>query len=220
MELALLSAGTRFGFHVTSARFANVAFSAGSLLHSWHDRLRLRQPIPAPRETWRYFVSGEEAAHICLLATSILPTGSIAIPVFSPESDSRLLDSVAAGFIRNAGYRPKVYHSETTAKAAITSDIAAGEWPLLLTPRDTQGEKEKEVFLAETESALATTCDSLLRIPSAAPPEALDSVLRQLELWVTGDDGRVSRSSVAQVVQRVVPEFRPSTADQRLDDRL
>src|SRR5690606_20324902 len=89
----------------TSARFANVAFSAGSLLASFGERLQRRQPLAVPRDTWRYFVSLEESADICLLGSSCIPTRHVAIPRLHSEADLRELTPIAESFLANAGYR-------------------------------------------------------------------------------------------------------------------
>ena len=80
MELAAVSADPRF----RSARFANVAFSSGSLLESWLVRLAKGQPLAVPRDTWRYFVTPQEAGHLCALA-SIAPPGQPAFPAWDED---------------------------------------------------------------------------------------------------------------------------------------
>lgn len=89
----------------TSARFANVAFSDGSLLHAWLQRLAKRQPVAVPRATKRYFVSMKEAGHICLLASICAPDQSILVPRLDPSKDLVELQVVAERLIRRLGLR-------------------------------------------------------------------------------------------------------------------
>ena len=92
---------------VTSARFANVAFSNGSLLQGFLHRLRNRQPLAVPRETKRYFVSQREAGELCVLAAFATPTGHIAIPKMDPDSELQYLDKIAERVLDAFGLKPE-----------------------------------------------------------------------------------------------------------------
>lgn len=207
--------------HATSARFANVAFSAGSLLASWRERMDRRQPIAVPRDTYRYFVSLDEAAAICLLAAFALPGRALAIPRMTANSDLHELAPIAAAFARAAGYEPEWHESEADARAAIGTSVPAGRWPVLLTPLDTEGEKESEEFVGAGEAAAEAGWKELRAVPQrGADPAALAAALDQLEAWVARPDLAVSRRDIAQVVASVVPEFAPVANVRSLDERM
>lgn len=225
MEHLLFTAPAR-GVHVAggdcaSARFANVAFSAGSLLASWHDRMAKRQPLAVPRDTRRYFVSGAEAAEICLLAGLALPRGHLAVPRMTAAADLRELEPIADAFVRDAGFTPAWYDTEQEARGAVDGDVAAGRWPVLRTARDTDGEKAEEEFIGSGESAVDVGWAELRGIAQRGiDPATLQVALDQLEAWVAQPELRASRADVAAVVGAVVPEFAHAASGKSLDDRM
>src|SRR6202020_1829478 len=85
---------------VTSSRFANVAFSNGSLLESFLLRFAKSQPLACPKETDRFFISLREAGQICLLAAACGPDRHIVIPRLDPKADARRIDAIAVAFLR------------------------------------------------------------------------------------------------------------------------
>ncbi len=205
----------------TSARFANVAFSAGSLLESWGERLRKRQPLAVPRDTRRYFVSLEESAQICLLAAAALPDRQLAIPAFEAARDLHELTPIAEAFARDAGYSVAWYDNERDARAAVERDASRGAWPILRTVRDTDGEKPEEVFVAAGERAVDTGLAALLAIPQAGCNHAvLHEVLDELLVWVTDARLKVTKHAIAACIARAVPEFVPASAGNSLDARM
>ncbi|HVF39136.1 MAG TPA: polysaccharide biosynthesis protein [Gemmatimonadaceae bacterium] len=215
-SLAPLDASVR-----TSARFANVAFSAGSLLASFPERIQRRQPIAVPRSTRRFFVSVEEAAHICLLACAAVPSGHIAIPRMQADENLRELIPIAEGFLRSAGLRPVSYDDEASARAAVESDSANGGWPMLLTPRNTDGEKESEVFIGEGETPIEIGMSALLAIEQAAADRSsLRDVLSRLQSLVDDSSESITKREIAELVREVVPEFNPLESGVQLDSRM
>ena len=135
----------------TSARFANVAFSDGSLLHGWTQRLAKRQPLSVPSGTRRYFVSMEEAAQLCVIAAFGQTDDAIAVPRLSPEEDLRLLQDVAGDFLRTSGFEPAWYTDEQQAFDALKGS-SLKEYPVVVTPLDTAGEKAFEEFVGRDET--------------------------------------------------------------------
>lgn len=205
----------------TSARFANVAFSAGSLLESWEARLRKRQPIAVPRDTRRYFVSLGEAAEICLLAAGAAPDGQVVIPRLRPEADLRELAPIAEGYVKAAGYRAAWYEDEHQAREKVEQEAARGAWPVLLTARDTDGEKPEEEFVGSRETAADIGFAALRGVAQAgAEPAVLRRVLETLGLWVADARLRADWQAIAEAIASVVPEFRPARRGKSLDDRM
>lgn len=142
------------GAEIVSARFANVAFSNGSLLQSFQRRIEQQQPLAAPIDTRRYFVSMEEAGHLCTLAAVCAPGQHIVVPKLSPDEHLVLLEDVAKAFLEHLKLKPVIFSDETNAVQAARSLGDSGSWPLLLTPLDTAGEKAYEEFVANGESAV------------------------------------------------------------------
>lgn len=205
----------------TSARFANVAFSAGSLLASFPERLRRRQPLAVPRDTRRFFVSVDEAAQICLLGCAAVPTAHVVIPRMHADRDLRQLTPIAEGFLEAAGLHPVHFEDENSAREAVEREAGRGNWPLLLTPRDTDGEKESEVFVGDGETPLEIGMSALLGIPqTGTDPEVLGHVLSELQRMAENSEVTVDKSTLARLVGSAISEFKPLEARRSLDERL
>lgn len=139
---------------IVSARFANVAFSNGSLLQSFQRRINQNQPLAVPIDTRRYFVSMEESGHLCTLAAICAPHGHIVVPNLDPDENLVLLEMVARGYLAQMGLEPKIFYDEAEARKSVSALRKQNGWPLLLTPLDTAGEKPYEEFVAEGETAI------------------------------------------------------------------
>lgn len=205
----------------TSARFANVAFSAGSLLASWGERIRKRQPMSVPVDTRRYFVTLEESAHICLLGAAAAPDRHLVAPHFDAQRDLHELAPIAEAFARSVGYRPAWYDSEPEARAALERDAARGAWPVLRTVRDTDGEKPEEVFAGAGERAVDIGLSELRGIAQHGCDAAtLRDVLDQLSRWVGDARVAVDKPAIAACIRRVVRDFAPVAGGGSLDARM
>ena len=205
----------------TSARFANVAFSAGSLLESWGERLRKRQPVAVPRDTRRYFVSVEEAAEICLLALAAVPDRHLAIPLMRAESDLHELVPIAEAFVKAAGFRAAWFDDEPEARGAVERERARGAWPVLRTSRDTDGEKAQEEFVGAGETAIDIGLQALRGVEQrGVDASTLQAVLDELGLWIAQPRIRADKDAIGEVIARAVPEFRPARGGKGLDDRM
>lgn len=205
---------------VTSARFANVAFSAGSLLESFVTRLAKRQPLAAPRNTRRYFVSLAESGQICLLAAVMAPADYIVVPRLAESIDLRTLDSIAAGVIDHAGLRPRIYDDEHEARGAVERDLAGGHYPLVLTPLDTSGEKPYEEFVAADEHAIDLGFEQLEGVGyTPVPADLLEELLQRIEALVDGTRP-MAKSEVVDLVKAVLPGFAHIETGRNLDQRM
>ena len=189
---AAVFAESGHGPRASAARFANVAYSSGSLLESYLQRFAAGQALAAPRDTRRYFISARDAARICLLAQMACPAGRIAIPRFETASAAVELADTAAAFLASRGRR--AVFVEDAAEAAERAGRPGPDYPVLLTPRDTAGEKEIEVFrgAGETTEPLGLTAlEALLPAPIDRP--ALRAALAELAALVGGERAGVAR---------------------------
>lgn len=133
---------------VSTARFANVAFSDGSLLHGFRQRLALRQPISAPLDIRRYFVTGEEAGLLCLTSIALGNKREIFFPRLDATSDLLSFADIAVRFLEAHGFTPEVVASEDEARSRSAELIAQRRWPCHFFASDTSGEKPCEAFYA------------------------------------------------------------------------
>ena len=219
LEAAVFAdAGGSAAPRVSAARFANVAYSSGSLLESYQQRFAAGQALAAPRDTRRYFISARDAARICLLAQLTCPTRRIAIPCFEPSSGAVDLADTAAGFLRRQG-REAVFVSSLEEATKRLGEPGPG-YPVLLTPRDTAGEKEIEVFRGAGEGAQPLGLAALEGvIPAPIEPATLKMALAELGRLTSGRSN-ATPDALASVIQGVLPGFRHIAAEARLDDRI
>lgn len=147
MESALFSVGG--DTTISTARFANVAFSDGSLLHGFRQRLVQQQPLSAPRDVRRYFVTGEESGLLCLSSIVLGKAREIFFPHLDAEADLLTFSEIARRFLTMNGYEPYETESEDEARDRCAELIAAGKWPCYFFDSDTAGEKPFEEFYSE-----------------------------------------------------------------------
>lgn len=223
MEHVVLSRELRTGPRTsTSARFANVAFSDGSLLNGWLHRLEKGQPLAVPADTRRFFVSASEAGEICVLAALRCSDGQIAIPRLSEAHDLRLLQEIAVRLLEEAGYETQIYADASTAIASVERDRRTGRYPLVLTPLDTSGEKPFEEFVGADERTIEIGMSAVraIQYPSDAREADLRSVLARLEAWLASPEAQLERTNIEDLIRAIVPGFKHSRAEAKLDDRL
>lgn len=148
MEELILSYAT--SFKVTSARFANVAFSNGSLLDGFLSRLNKNQPIACPSDVKRFFVSPQESGQICLLACILGSSGNIFFPKLDMQNDLVRFSDILPVFLKEHGFMPFFCDSEQTAKNQV-HQIFNKQYPIYLFETNTSGEKLYEEFYTERE---------------------------------------------------------------------
>tara|TARA_B110000014_G_C20124778_1_gene598213 strand:- start:1182 stop:2405 length:1224 start_codon:yes stop_codon:yes gene_type:complete len=137
----------------STTRFANVAFSRGSLLQSYPIRFDRREPLPAPKHIARYFVSHEEAAQICILSSLDIENGDILVPKTGDSLKLYPILSVAKNFIESKGLEPILVESKEEAYKVIEKNESV-KYPIVLTEPDTSGEKKFEEFIGINEKTL------------------------------------------------------------------
>lgn len=205
----------------SSARFANVAFSNGSLLESFLRRLALGQPLAVPGDTRRFFVTLEEAGQICLLAAVCAPDRHLLIPRLDPASDLQLLETVAERVLAAHGLAPDWYDSEDAARAAAAAPAAGSSYPVLRSTLDTAGEKEYEEFVGAGESPLEVGLESLRAVPHVPAPAArIRECLALAGAAIAAPAMPVHKAQVVEWVGGVVTELRHRDAEHHLDQRM
>jgi len=207
-------------FPVTLARFANVAFSNGSLLAGFVDRLAKRQPFSAPLDVKRYFVSPEESGQICLLACILGNSGEIFFPKLEPEQMMTFSD-IGDKLLEALGYTPHYCQSEEEAKEfALHMDAASKEYPVFYWNSDTSGEKSFEEFYIEKEEVDFTKYQALGVVKNAQRRE-LNEIHHQTNL-LQGilNKPNVSKSEIIAVLQKLLPTFHHIETGKNLDQKM
>jgi FlaA1/EpsC-like NDP-sugar epimerase len=219
MEDVLFGEAVSDSMTTTSARFANVAFSNGSLLQAWLRRLELGQPLAVPKDTRRYFVTQLEAGQICLLASLLGEPGQIFIPRFDPQSQLQLLERLAVGVLAHHGLQAVTFSDEMEARQAVAELSSQGRWPLLLTPLDTSGEKPYEEFVGTGEQVQDVGLSSLLAVRHSSAPVGQD-VIVALERMARDASLLTTKSDIAAVIARAIPTFTHAETGKDLDQRM
>jgi FlaA1/EpsC-like NDP-sugar epimerase len=147
--------------NISTARFANVAFSDGSLLYSFNQRLHKNQPIVAPTDVKRYFVTPEESGQICLMSCLFGETRDIFFPKFSEELDLITFSSIAKRFLKAKGFDAYLCKNENEARESVSMCKENRQWPCYFTVSDTTGEKSYEEFYMPNETIDLETFEKL-----------------------------------------------------------
>lgn len=149
MEMFLMRKSEQIA--ISTARFANVAFSDGSLLHGFNQRIQKNQPIVAPKDIKRYFVTPQESGELCLMSCIFGENRDIFFPKLSEALHLITFADIAVKYLRQRGYEPHLCEDEDEARELAKTLPAQGEWPCLFTESDTTGEKDFEEFFTDNE---------------------------------------------------------------------
>lgn len=138
--------------NVSMARFANVAFSDGSLLHGFDQRIKKQQPIVAPNDIKRYFVTPQESGELCLMSCIFGENRDIFFPKLSENLHLITFADIAVKYLEDLGYKPYLCSSEDEARKLALKLPGEKKWPCLFTGSDTTGEKDFEEFFTASET--------------------------------------------------------------------
>ena len=222
MERMMFSEHLRDEVIFSSARFANVAFSQGSILENWIERLGSFEPLSCPIDCHRYFITMEEAGCICLVAAFLADDKDIVVPSFSKEGDLIELKLLLEKILLNLNYKPKFFENETELLGWSNSNSFSGQWPVLLTPLDTKGEKPFEEFVGKNEIVIDDAFDNLKIVRHGSflkTGECLDLIESIENLFL-------SRALNFKAIIKVISKYEPNFVNQRpsskynLDDRI
>ena len=136
---------------ISSARFANVAFSDGSLLFGFNQRILKRQPIAAPNDVKRYFVTPRESGELCLISCIFGENRDIFFPKLSESLHLISFSDIAIKYLKHIGYDAYICSTEEEARELVKTLPDKGKWPCLFTESDTTGEKDFEEFFTSKE---------------------------------------------------------------------
>ncbi len=205
---------------ISTARFANVAFSDGSLLHGFNQRFAKRQPISAPNDVKRYFVTSQESGELCLMSCLLGENRDIFFPKFSEQLHLTTFSDIAERYIKNFGYEP--YHCSTEEEAREHFDelIASKRWPCYFFKSDTSGEKDFEEFFTENEILDMERFQNLGVIKNEAKfsSDMLDHFieviqdLRAQKVW--------EKTPIVDLFNEMIPDFDHKETGKYLDGRM
>ncbi|MDO5652831.1 MAG: UDP-N-acetylglucosamine 4,6-dehydratase [Brachymonas sp.] len=205
---------------ISMARFANVAFSDGSLLHGFNQRLAKRQPISAPNDVRRYFVTPQESGELCLLSCLLGENRDIFFPKLSEKLHLITFSEIAVHYLRQLGFEPYECASEDEARSRADELIAKKQWPCYFFKSDTTGEKDFEEFFTDKEDLDLNRFDSIGVIKNEAvfdetQLDAFASRIAQLRSGATW-----SKDDVVKLFFDMLPAFAHKETGKYLDARM
>jgi FlaA1/EpsC-like NDP-sugar epimerase len=206
---------------VTTARFANVAFSNGSLPLGFLERFAKQQAWSCPTDVRRFFVSPEESGQLCLIASVLGKSGDIFYPKLDMVNDMKPFSDIACKLLEAWGWQVDACTSEEEArqKAAHLTE-ASTAYPVYFFRSDTSGEKPYEEFYTENE-VLDTATFVQLGVIKNAPrrtPEMLDAIIQDVKALFTHGD--VEKTQIVSLLERYLPNFRHIETGKNLDQKM
>jgi len=205
---------------ISTARFANVAFSDCSLLHGFKERIEKKQPIVAPNDIKRYFVTPKESGELCLMSCIFGENRDI----FFPKLDNNLhlisFADIALKYLKNLGYEPYLCKTEDEARELAQTLPSEGKWPCLFTSSDTTGEKDFEEFFTDKESLDMNRFESLGIIKNE--PLFDDIGLNLFSKNISQFKERLSwnKEEIVQEFFKLIPEFKYEDKGKYLDAKM
>ena len=215
MEKLILS--KKGDFRVSTARFANVAFSNGSLLDGFIYRLNKKQPLSCPSDIKRFFVTPEQSGQICLLATFLGDTGNIFFPKLDFDKDQIYFKEIALDFIREKGFEPELVQSEKEAKE-FDFEKNTNKYPIYFFKTDTSGEKTYEEFFTEEEDYEINIYDSLGFINTPEIKISFEDVEADFEKVFNNTN--TDKLDIVTVIKKYVPDFMHIETGKHLDQKM
>jgi len=205
---------------ISMARFANVAFSDGSLLHGFNQRFAKRQPLSAPNDVRRYFITPQESGELCLMSCLMAQNRDILFPKMTDALRLTRFSDIAVRFLEQLGYEPHPCESEDEARSRSSELIASRKWPCYFFRSDTTGEKDFEEFFTDRETLDTSRFETLAAIKNEAVFDGglLDSFLREIETLRTRRSW--SKSEIVSLFNRMIPEFHHLETGKYLDGRM
>jgi len=205
---------------ISMARFANVAFSDGSLLHGFNQRVVKKQPFSAPNDVRRYFVTPQESGELCLLSGLLGGNRDIFFPKLSEKLHLITFSEIAVRYLRELGYEPYECESEDEARDRAEELIANKQWPCYFFNSDTTGEKDFEEFFTDNEDLDMERFESVGVIKNqpnfdeAKLDEFMDGIetLREKGTWAKDD--------IVKLYFGLLPEFAHKETGKYLDQRM
>jgi len=205
---------------ISTARFANVAFSDGSLLHGFKQRFAKRQPISAPNDVRRYFVTPQESGELCLMSCLLGGNRDIFFPKLSEQLHLTSFSDIAKRYIKNLGYEPYNCSTEQEARDRSAELIASKRWPCYFFKSDTSGEKDFEEFFTSNEILDMDRFKNLGVIKNEADFDTnlLDnfieviSEMRNQQVW--------GKAPIVGLFNQMIPDFDHKETGKYLDGRM
>lgn len=205
---------------ISTARFANVAFSDGSLLHGFNQRIQKNQPIVAPNDIKRYFVTPQESGELCLMSCIFGENRDIFFPKLSEALHLISFADIAVKYLKQIGYEPHLCESEDEARELAKTLPAQGKWPCLFTSSDTTGEKDFEEFFTDKETLDMERFDNLGIIKNDPLYQQELLALFEQKIGQMKSDRQWTKEEIVQLFFTMIPDFGHKETGKYLDSKM
>ena len=207
-------------YKVTSARFANVAFSNGSLPDGWLHRLQKKQPLAAPCDVKRYFVSPEESGQICMLACILGKGGEVFFPKLG-EDQMLTFSNICDDFVKSEGFTKIECHSDEEAKQyASEMSYESETYPVVYFKSDTTGEKSYEEFYVPGEK-IDMSRFSALGVVEQTPRHNIDEIDNFFtKLQKIFSKTNFTKAQIVEAIKEFIPNFEHEEKGKNLDQKM
>jgi len=205
---------------ISTARFANVAFSDGSLLHGFNQRVDKRQPIAAPNDIKRYFVTARESGELCLMSCIFGENRDIFFPKLNENLHLMTFSEIAIKYLKNRGFEPYLCESENEARELIKTLPEQGKWPCLFTKSDTTGEKSFEEFYTATETLEMGKFESIGIIKSSVDYDDCDLDQFEKQIKILKINKSWSKRQIIDIFFKMIPGFEYKDVNKYLDGKM
>ncbi len=218
MEMFLMRGSLRVD--ISTARFANVAFSDGSLLHSFNQRLEKRQPIVAPNDVRRYFVTPKESGELCLMSCIFGENRDIFFPKLSEKLHLISFSDIVVKYLAQRGYELFVCDDEGTARELAKTLPDQGKWPCFFSSSDTAGEKDFEEFFTNREKLDMDRFENLGIIKSEA--NFNEQLLSEFVERASAMKSNLawSKQDIVDLFHLIIPSFGHKETGKYLDSKM
>lgn len=205
---------------ISMARFANVAFSDGSLLHGFNQRFAKRQPFSAPNDVRRYFVTPKESGELCLLSGLLGENRNIFFPKLSEHLHLITFSDIAERYLRERGYEPFHCSSEDQARDSASELISRKQWPCYFFRSDTTGEKDFEEFFTDKEDLDISRFEGIgvIKNQSFYDDKKLDAFSYGVK--ALQERGDWNKQDIVNLFFDLLPEFAHKETNKYLDQRM
>jgi len=205
---------------ISTARFANVAFSDGSLLYGFIQRIQAKQPISAPTDIKRYFLTPKESGELCILSALLAKNNELFFPKLSKELTPTSFDKIAVRYLNFLGFEPVVFKSEEDARNKTEKLINEKKWPCYFFESDTTGEKELEEFFIKDDKIDFNRFQNIGVVINnlKCEKEILDGFTKKIELlkkkkyW--------TKENLVDIFMNILPNFSHLELGKSLDDKM
>ena len=218
MEMFLMQKSTEI--KISTARFANVAFSDGSLLHGFDQRLKKEQPIAAPTDIKRYFVVPKESGELCLMSCIFGENRDIYFPKLDQGLHLITFSDIAKRYLKSKGYSPFLVKDEDEARDKVKELIKERKWPCLFSESNTTGEKSFEEFFTEKEELDLEKHHNLGIVKNLANfnEEKLLRFLKIVKEW--RENKNWEKEEIVSLFHEMIPNFGHIEAHKYLDSKM